>query len=83
MPRFMMLMYPNVTEEQYEEGARADDAGAMIEFNEALTQAGVLLALDGLHPAVEGRARHASRAARRRSPTARSPRPRSWSAATG
>jgi len=24
MPRFMMLMYPNVTEEQYEEGVRAD-----------------------------------------------------------
>ena len=29
MPRFMMLMYPNVTEEQYEEGVRAEDAGAM------------------------------------------------------
>ena len=54
MPRFMMLMYPNVTEEQYEQGVRAEDAGAMTKFNEALTQAGVLLALDGLHPASKG-----------------------------
>ena len=50
MPRFMMLMYPNVTEEQYEEGVRAEDAGAMSKFNQTLIQAGVLLALDGLLP---------------------------------
>ena len=50
MPRFMMLMYPNVTEEHYEEGVRAEDAGAMAKFNQTLIQAGVLLALDGLHP---------------------------------
>ena len=54
MPRFMMLIYPNITEEQYEEGVSAEDAGAMQKFNEALTQAGVLLALDGLHPASKG-----------------------------
>jgi hypothetical protein len=54
MPRFMMLMYPNVTEEQYEEGVRAEDAGAMSKFNQTLMQAGVLLALDGLHPASKG-----------------------------
>jgi hypothetical protein len=54
MPRFMMLMYPNVTEEQYEEGVRAEDAGAMSKFNQTLIQAGVLLALDGLHPASKG-----------------------------
>jgi hypothetical protein len=54
MPRFLMLMYPNVTEEQYEEGVRADDAGAMSKFNQTLIQAGVLLALDGLHPASKG-----------------------------
>ena len=54
MPRFMMLMYPNVTEEQYEEGVRAEDAGAMSKFNQSLIQAGVLLALDGLHPASKG-----------------------------
>ena len=54
MPRFMMLMYPNITEEQYEEGVRAEDAGAMSKFNQSLIQAGVLLALDGLHPASKG-----------------------------
>ena len=54
MPRFMMLMYPNVTEAQYEEGVRAEDAGAMSKFNQTLIQAGVLLALDGLHPASKG-----------------------------
>ena len=54
MPRFMMLMYPNVTEEQYEEGVRAGDAGAMARFNQTLIQAGVLLALDGLHPPSKG-----------------------------
>jgi hypothetical protein len=54
MPRFLMLMYPNVTEEQYEEGVRAEDAGAMAKFNQTLIQAGVLLALDGLHPASKG-----------------------------
>jgi hypothetical protein len=52
--RFMMLMLPNLTEEQYEQGPQADDAGAMMKFNEALTQAGVLLALDGLHPTSKG-----------------------------
>ncbi len=83
MPRFMMLIYPNITEEQYEQGVSAEDAALMKTFNESLTQAGVLLALDGLHPAVQGRARQRVTAARRPSPTARSPRPRSWSAATG
>jgi hypothetical protein len=54
MPRFMMLIYPNITAEQYEQGPSADDAGQMQKFNEALTQAGVLLALDGLHPTSKG-----------------------------
>ena len=54
MPRFMMLMYPNITEEQYEQGVGADDAGAMTKFNQSLIQAGVLLALDGLHPTSKG-----------------------------
>jgi hypothetical protein len=54
MPRFMMLMYPNVTEEQYEAGVRPGDAAAMSRFNQSLIQAGVLLALDGLHPASKG-----------------------------
>jgi hypothetical protein len=52
--RFMMLMIPNLTAEQYEQGPQDDDAGAMQKFNEALTQAGVLLALDGLHPTSRG-----------------------------
>jgi hypothetical protein len=54
MPRFMMLIYPNISEEQYEEGFSAEDAAQMTTYNEALTQAGVLLALDGLHPASKG-----------------------------
>jgi hypothetical protein len=54
MPRFMMLIYPNITDEQYEQGVSADDAALMQKFNETLTQAGVLLALDGLHPASKG-----------------------------
>jgi hypothetical protein len=54
MPRFMMLIYPNITEEQYEQGVSAGDAALMNRFNESLTQAGVLLALDGLHPASKG-----------------------------
>ena len=54
MPRFMMFIYPNISDEQYEQGPSADDAAAMQNYNEALTQAGVLLALDGLHPASKG-----------------------------
>ena len=52
--RFMMLMIPNISEEQYEQGPSAEDAGAMTKFNETLTQAGVLLALDGLHAPSKG-----------------------------
>ena len=52
--RFLMLIYPNITDEQYEQGVSADDAAQMQTFNESLTQAGVLLSLDGLHPASKG-----------------------------
>ena len=47
--RFMMLMYPG---EQAEAGALPDAkiVGAMMKYNEELAKAGVLLALDGLHP---------------------------------
>ena len=83
MPRFMMLMIPNIPEEQYEKGPAAEDVAAMMKYNETLTKAGVLLALDGLHPASKGARVGVRRAARRSSPTGRSPRPRSWSAATG
>ena len=50
--RFMMLMIPK----GYETAAPDDPIGtveaveAMMKYNEALQQAGVLLALDGLHP---------------------------------
>ena len=49
--RFMMLMIPK----GYEQAAPgtvpdADAVAAMMKYNEALQQAGVLLALDGLHP---------------------------------
>jgi hypothetical protein len=54
MPRFMMLMIPNISEAEYEQGPKAEDVGEMMKYNEALTQAGVLLALDGLHPTSKG-----------------------------
>jgi hypothetical protein len=49
--RFMMLMIPK----GYETAAAgtmppADRVAAMMKYNEELTKAGVLLALDGLHP---------------------------------
>ena len=49
--RFMMLMIPK----GYESAAAgtlpsADAVAAMMKYNEALQKAGVLLALDGLHP---------------------------------
>jgi hypothetical protein len=49
--RFMMLMIPKGYE-QAAPGAMpsAEHIAAMMKYNEALTKAGVLLALDGLHP---------------------------------
>ena len=49
--RFMMLMIPN----GYEKAApgampSAEAVAAMMKYNESLQKAGVLLALDGLHP---------------------------------
>jgi len=49
--RFMMLMIP----QGYEQAAPgtlppADRVATMMKYNEALQQAGVLIALDGLHP---------------------------------
>ena len=49
--RFMMLMIPNGCDEA--KPGRLSDAeavAAMIRYNEALREAGVLLALEGLHP---------------------------------
>ena len=49
--RFMMLMIPKGYEKA-EPGTMPDAEGvaAMMKYNEALQKAGVLLALDGLHP---------------------------------
>ena len=52
MPRFMLLMLPNMPDEDAE--VDAESAKAMIAYNEALTRAGVLLALDGLMPPSKG-----------------------------
>jgi hypothetical protein len=49
--RFMLLMIPH-GDEQAEPGAMpdAEAVAAMMKYNESLQKAGVLLALDGLHP---------------------------------
>jgi hypothetical protein len=51
--RFLMLMIPN---NKSEEGVLPDPAlfAAMMKYNEELTKAGVLLAVDGLHPSSKG-----------------------------
>jgi len=51
--RFMMLMYPG---QKAETGVLPDPkvVGAMMKYNEELTKAGVLLALDGLQPTSKG-----------------------------
>src|SRR2546422_8600018 len=53
--RFMMLMIPKGYEKA-EPGAMpsAEMVAEMTKYNEALTKAGVLLALDGLHPSSMG-----------------------------
>jgi hypothetical protein len=50
--RFMMFMYPEITEEEWTPSAEA--VAAMGRYNEELRKAGMLLALDGLHPPGEG-----------------------------
>jgi hypothetical protein len=50
--RFMMLMIPNISEDEWQPDAEA--VAAMGRYNEELSKAGVLLSLDGLHPASEG-----------------------------
>src|SRR5262249_11288745 len=81
--RFMMLMIPKGYE-QAAPGTMPDPkaVAAMMKYNEALENAGVLLALDGL---TRRRWARASRlpAASRRQRTGRSPRRRRSSAATG
>ena len=50
--RFMMIMIPNVSEEDWIPDAEA--IATMGRYNEELTKAGVLLALDGLQPTARG-----------------------------
>jgi hypothetical protein len=50
--RFMMFMYPEISEEKW--NPTAEDVAAMGRYNEELRKAGMLLALDGLHPPAEG-----------------------------
>ena len=54
--RFMMLMIPEVYSKPVSPGFKPDPAAVaeMGKFNESLQKAGVLLALDGLHPASMG-----------------------------
>lgn len=50
--RYMMIMIPNISEENW--GPTPEAAAAMGAYNEELTKAGVLLSLDGLHPTSKG-----------------------------
>lgn len=54
--RFTMFMLPGgeLRETGEWEAPSADDVGRMGRYNEELTQAGILLALDGLHPPSKG-----------------------------
>jgi hypothetical protein len=51
--RFMMLMIPNIPDQENWMPA-AEDVARMGRYNEELSKAGVLLALDGLHPPASG-----------------------------
>jgi hypothetical protein len=50
--RFMMFMYPQIEEQDWQPSAEAVEA--MSRYNEELRKAGMLLSLDGLHPPSEG-----------------------------
>ena len=50
MPRFMLFMYPVISDEQYRQGPSLEDVQAMSKYNEELVKAGALLAGDGLAP---------------------------------
>ncbi len=53
--RFMMLMIPGSLEDQADWGPPSPEIVAeMTKYNEELTKAGALLALDGLHPPSRG-----------------------------
>jgi hypothetical protein len=50
--RFMMFMYPEIEEREWEPSA--EDVAAMSRYNEELRKAGMLLAVDGLAPPADG-----------------------------
>jgi hypothetical protein len=50
--RFMMFMYPNISEDEWV--PEGDAFEAMGRYNEELRKAGLLLSLDGLQPPSEG-----------------------------
>jgi hypothetical protein len=50
--RFMMFMYPGITEKEWTPSA--EGVAAMSRYNDELRKAGMLLSLDGLHPPGEG-----------------------------
>lgn len=51
--RFMMFIYPHI-EQEADWTPDVEAVAAMSKYNEELSKAGVLLALDGLHPTSEG-----------------------------
>lgn len=51
--RFMMIMIPNIPDEENWDPT-PEAVAAMSRYNEELRKAGVLLALDGLHPGSKG-----------------------------
>jgi len=50
MARFLLFMYPVISDEDYAAGPSLEDVEAMGKFNQALHDAGALLAADGLAP---------------------------------
>jgi hypothetical protein len=52
--RFMMIMIPKHVEDEADWEPTAEAVAAMTRYNEELRKAGVLLALDGLHPSSKG-----------------------------
>jgi hypothetical protein len=51
--RFMMIMIPNISDEA-DWTPSAEAVSTMSRYNEELAKAGILLSLDGLHPAGKG-----------------------------
>ena len=54
MARYILFMKPNISEDEYGEGPSVEAAEEMGRYNQQLSDAGVLLAMDGLAPTGEG-----------------------------